>query len=146
MKTTGKVLFFNSNEGSGIIITEQKTKHNFSVQFWDDFDVMPVTGLEVAFDELDGNIENIVSKETFESEIQEEAQEEITAVEEEELSEVQINEPLLESKSLAEETTMEVESIPNLDDVVSPNEISAAHFESEIENSEADVEAKLEKE
>lgn len=156
MKTIGKVLFFNSNEGSGIIITAQKTKYNFSVQFWDDFDVMPETGLEVAFDELDGNLENIVSKETFEVEVQEEEiqaeAEEITdkeenfveEVAEKELIEAQINGSLLESESLAEETTTEVESISDLDDAVSSDETSAAHFESEIEESEAEVEAELE--
>ena len=49
MKITGKILFFNANDGSGIIITSDREKISFSVQEWDDFDVMPSLGLEVYF-------------------------------------------------------------------------------------------------
>ena len=138
IKTTGKVLFFNSNEGSGIIITAEKTKHNFSVQFWDDFDVMPETGLEVAFDEVDGNIENIVSKATYEEEIHENVVQEDEVVEEK--TELQINEPLAIEKHL------EIVSTPDLNYVDSTEEMSVAHFELEIEGSEAEVEAELQRE
>ena len=138
IKTTGKVLFFNSNEGSGIIITAEKTKHNFSVQFWDDFDVMPETGLEVAFDEVDGNIENIVSKATYEEEIHENVVQEDEVVEAK--TELQINE------SLAIEKHLEIVSTPDLNYVDSTEEMSVAHFELEIEGSEAEVEAELQRE
>lgn len=169
MKKTGKVLFFNSNEGSGIIITMEKTKHNFSVEFWNDFDTMPQTGLEVVFDELDENVENIVSKETFEAEKQE-----ILIVQEK--TEVQIDEPLsitepskevpafvevpqdeevpptneekspqlavisLEQKPLEEENISEVESILEIDD------ISTENIEKEVQESAAEVEAALKEE
>jgi len=138
IKTTGKVLFFNSNEGSGIIITAEKTKHNFSVQFWDDFDVMPETGLEVAFDEVDGNVENIVSKATYEVEMRENVVQEDEVVEEK--TELQINEPLAIEKHL------EIVSTPDLNYVDSTEEMSVAHFELEIEGSEAEVEAELQRE
>lgn len=49
MKISGKILFFNANDGKGIIITPTKSKVNFTVEEWDDFDVMPVLGLEVKF-------------------------------------------------------------------------------------------------
>jgi hypothetical protein len=47
---TGKILFFNATDGKGIIITSDKKKLSFEVGEWDDFDVMPSLGLEVAFD------------------------------------------------------------------------------------------------
>lgn len=49
MKTTGKILFFNVNDGKGIVMTQKKEKLSFSVEDWDDFEVMPSLGLEVAF-------------------------------------------------------------------------------------------------
>ncbi len=49
MKLSGKILFFNANDGKGIIITPTKEKMHFSVEEWDDFDVMPSLGLEVKF-------------------------------------------------------------------------------------------------
>lgn len=68
MKTTGKILFFNVNEGKGILITSQKQKVKFSIEEWDDFDVMPVLGLEVLFDLQEGTALNIISKESEEKE------------------------------------------------------------------------------
>jgi hypothetical protein len=49
MKISGKILFFNANDGKGIIITPTKSKVNFTVEEWDDFDTMPFLGLEVKF-------------------------------------------------------------------------------------------------
>lgn len=49
MNKLGKILFFNANDGQGIIMTSEKEKINFSVQSWDDFDTMPSLGLEVRF-------------------------------------------------------------------------------------------------
>ncbi|MCD4667119.1 MAG: hypothetical protein K8R44_00730 [Sulfurimonas sp.] len=49
MKMLGKILFFNANDGNGIIITSSKKKINFNVQEWNDFDTMPSLGLEVCF-------------------------------------------------------------------------------------------------
>ena len=67
MKITGKILFFNSSVGTGIIITIEKEKYDFSINSWNDFDVMPQTGLEVVFDYLDENVDNIVSIDTYEA-------------------------------------------------------------------------------
>ena len=47
---TGKILFFNASDGKGIIITNDKKKIPFEVGEWDDFEVMPSLGLEIAFD------------------------------------------------------------------------------------------------
>ncbi|QSZ42231.1 hypothetical protein GJV85_08930 [Sulfurimonas aquatica] len=62
----GKTLFFNTSDGNGIIITQERKKIVFSVQNWDDFDVMPTTGLEVVFDYIEGEAFNIISKESAE--------------------------------------------------------------------------------
>jgi len=47
---TGKILFFNASDGKGIIITSDKKKFSFDIEEWDDFEVMPSLGLEIAFD------------------------------------------------------------------------------------------------
>jgi len=69
MITKGKTLFFNEADGHGIIITSTKEKINFSVSEWDDYEIMPVTGLEVIFD-LEGNYAyEIVAKENYKENI-----------------------------------------------------------------------------
>lgn len=45
----GKIIFYNVNEGSGIILTEQKEKFPFEVVEWDDFDNTPEVGMLVSF-------------------------------------------------------------------------------------------------
>ena len=62
MMTEGKTLFFNETDGNGIIITATKEKINFSVSEWDDYELMPVTGLEVIFDLQGRDAYNIVAK------------------------------------------------------------------------------------
>lgn len=64
MKMNGKVLFFNENSGDGIIITSAREKITFTVVEWNDFDVMPRSGLEVVFDYTDSFTSNIVSKDS----------------------------------------------------------------------------------
>ncbi|MDF1875423.1 hypothetical protein JHD48_06725 [Sulfurimonas sp. SAG-AH-194-I05] len=46
---TGKILFFNANDGVGIIIVSTKKKLSFHVKEWNDFDIMPSLGLDVTF-------------------------------------------------------------------------------------------------
>jgi len=53
MLETGKILFYNPNEGTGIIITEGKSKYNFAIMDWDDFEAVPKVGLLVAFELLE---------------------------------------------------------------------------------------------
>jgi len=62
MKMDGKVLFYNESDGRGIIITPQKEKIEFSVQEWNDFDIMPCTGLLVTFYFEAGTATDITSK------------------------------------------------------------------------------------
>ncbi|MEA3373008.1 MAG: hypothetical protein U9Q62_04880 [Campylobacterota bacterium] len=54
MQETGKILFYNANEGVGIIITGRKEKYEFEVVDWDDYDTLPDRGMEVSF-EPDGD-------------------------------------------------------------------------------------------
>ncbi|MEA2112101.1 MAG: hypothetical protein U9P71_08645, partial [Campylobacterota bacterium] len=49
MKETGKVIFYNVNDGNGIIITPKKGKFPFGVIDWDDYEQTPSVGLEVEF-------------------------------------------------------------------------------------------------
>jgi hypothetical protein len=62
MKKSGKILFFNSSEGHGIIITAEKEKIHFKIEEWDDFNTMPSLGLEVVFDFEDSTALHIVCK------------------------------------------------------------------------------------
>ena len=52
MKASGKIVFYNVNDGNGMIMTPQKGKFPFSVVDWDDYDQMPAVGLEVTFEVL----------------------------------------------------------------------------------------------
>jgi len=65
MNMNGKILFFNANDGNGIIITSTKEKINFNVQVWDDFDTMPSLGLEVCFKFLNDEASEVVSLENY---------------------------------------------------------------------------------
>ncbi|MFW5990042.1 MAG: hypothetical protein ACOCP1_01445 [Campylobacterales bacterium] len=47
----GKIIFYNTNEGTGKIITKDSQKYNFDVDAWEDYDVLPKAGLEVVFSE-----------------------------------------------------------------------------------------------
>ena len=60
MQLSGKILFYNSNEGGGIIITAQREKYEFEVSDWDDYDRLPEAGMEVAF-EPDGDFATAIT-------------------------------------------------------------------------------------
>lgn len=47
MQIDGKILFYNANDGKGIIITKAREKYDFHVADWDDFDTLPKVGLDV---------------------------------------------------------------------------------------------------
>ena len=47
MDIIGKILFYNENKGEGIVITKKYEKYDFHVESWDDFEILPKTGLEV---------------------------------------------------------------------------------------------------
>ena len=47
MIISGKILLFNPSDGSGLLITSDKNKFEFSIREWEDFDTMPSLGLDV---------------------------------------------------------------------------------------------------
>ena len=87
MKLIGKILFYNAQDGQGIIITSKKEKINFHVSNWDDFDTMPELGLEVRFMYKNSLATAIVSSNYQEEEIEEP---EIEPESEEEIPEAKI--------------------------------------------------------
>ena len=52
MKASGKIVFYNVNDGNGMIMTPDSGKFSFRVMDWDDYDQMPSVGLEVVFEIL----------------------------------------------------------------------------------------------
>ncbi len=61
MQTTGKILFFNGSDGLGTIMSNTKEKINFSIEDWNDFDVMPSMGLEICYDYKNFKASSIIS-------------------------------------------------------------------------------------
>ena len=46
---TGRIIFYNPHAGTGKILTKVGRKFDFSVNEWEDFDVLPETGVMVSF-------------------------------------------------------------------------------------------------
>lgn len=46
---TGRIIFYNPHSGKGKILTKVGRKFDFSVEQWEDFDVLPETGIVVSF-------------------------------------------------------------------------------------------------
>ncbi|WP_024955439.1 hypothetical protein [Sulfurospirillum arcachonense] len=55
----GTIIFYNLDNGSGLILSEDKKKYKFDIQMWDDFDYMPAIGLKVSFKINDETVTNI---------------------------------------------------------------------------------------
>ncbi len=47
MQKQARILYYNTSEGNGIVITREKEKFDFSITAWDDFEIMPRVGLDV---------------------------------------------------------------------------------------------------
>ena len=121
MKTIGKILFFNANDGNGIIMTAKKEKINFNVADWDDFDTMPSLGLEVRFMYEDAQASSIVSLSYVETnlgslneaetQVDEVHSDEVEEVTDEEIAEPQeetlIDEPTADEVKASEPQVME---------------------------------------
>lgn len=58
----GKVLFFNQNDGEGIIITSQEEKIDFHVRMWNDYNIMPSVGLLVSFNHKNFVATKVITK------------------------------------------------------------------------------------
>lgn len=60
MLEIGKILFYNPTEGTGIIMTKSKSKYNFTVMDWDDYESIPEVGMRVEFKLSDLKAVNVV--------------------------------------------------------------------------------------
>ena len=103
MKIIGKILFFNADTGQGMIMTADKSKVNFSVAEWDDFDTMPSLGLEIRFLLNDKQASSIVSL----NYVEEEGEDESEQIEEPQDDNPQ-TEPYENEKTSQEDTTENV--------------------------------------
>ncbi len=50
MQQNGKILFYNTGDGTGIIMTAQKEKYAFDIAEWDDYEALPEAGMQVQFE------------------------------------------------------------------------------------------------
>ncbi|MCD6172928.1 MAG: hypothetical protein J7J96_03935 [Sulfurimonas sp.] len=119
MKMLGKILFFNANDGNGIIITSRKEKINFNIQEWNDFDTMPSLGLEVCFKYENSQALLITSSINGDCEDEPVSQNIIDKIEEEENPEEDCE--TLEEENLSTQATdnteNQIEDINNIDDI-----------------------------
>jgi hypothetical protein len=134
MKITGKILFFNASEGKGILITSDKQKISFSVEVWDDFEVMPSLGLEVKCLSENDEIIKIVSLENEADLIGDENQE-TSEMNEAAYEEEQVSEDEGDASELTDDTqTQEDESTHTQN--ITEEESSTESQESGLEASE----------
>ena len=99
MITEGKTLFFNESDGHGIIITVAKEKINFNVEEWNDYDLMPTTGLEVVFDLEGESARNIVAKANYTPEVETPQNDLLENVQEDLVEEQQIEEEIVQDET-----------------------------------------------
>jgi CheY-like chemotaxis protein len=55
----GRIIFYNENNGSGLLITEEKKKYKFTIEDWDDFEHTPMVKQLVKFNLSGDKTENI---------------------------------------------------------------------------------------
>jgi len=58
----GTIIFYNTDNGSGLILCEDKQKYKFDIESWGDLDNLPQIGLKVTFDTENNFAKNIVKK------------------------------------------------------------------------------------
>lgn len=148
MKTVGKILFFNVDKGSGILMTSDKKKITFEVQAWDDFETMPALGLEVIFNLENGIPSSIVSKE-HEEELARSSQNETQEVEAAQPQEPPQQEALQEIEALKEESPQNYKDFPVYTDeqssIQEKDELTSdTHNNKEEENPEDEEEIEYE--
>jgi hypothetical protein len=56
----GTIIFYNLDNGTGLILSEGKEKYKFDIEMWNDFDHMPSIGLKVTFEVEDDIIKTII--------------------------------------------------------------------------------------
>jgi len=56
----GTIIFYNLDDGSGLILSEEKDKYRFDITMWDDSDNLPSIGLKIEAILEDKNIKSII--------------------------------------------------------------------------------------
>lgn len=56
----GTIIFYNLDNGSGLILSEEKDKYRFDISMWNDLDNLPSIGLKIEATLEDGDIKSIV--------------------------------------------------------------------------------------
>ena len=56
----GTIIFYNLDDGSGLILSEEKDKYKFDITMWDDSDNLPSIGLKIEAILEDKNIKSII--------------------------------------------------------------------------------------
>ncbi len=56
----GTIIFYNLDDGSGLILSEEKDKYRFDITMWDDLDNLPSVGLKIEAILEDENIKSII--------------------------------------------------------------------------------------
>lgn len=118
MKMYGKILLFKPTSGNGIIINTSREKITFTIEDWDDFDVMPTLGLEVCFHQEEKQALNIVAKEN-ESDLRDSKVE--SPIEESQEITQSFEETVTEEISVTEKVVVK-EEIPVPEEIVSERE------------------------
>ena len=55
----GTIIFYNLDDGSGLILCESKEKYKFDIEMWDDLEHMPSIGLKVSFEIKDDIVKSV---------------------------------------------------------------------------------------
>jgi len=56
----GTIIFYNLDNGSGLILSQDKQKYKFDIEMWDDLDYMPAIGLKVNLRLENNEIKSVV--------------------------------------------------------------------------------------
>ena len=56
----GTIIFYNLDNGAGLILSQSKEKYKFDIEMWDDFEHMPSIGLKISFEVEDEIVKKIV--------------------------------------------------------------------------------------
>ena len=56
----GTIIFYNLDNGAGLILSQNKEKYKFDIEMWNDFDHMPSIGLKVSFEVEDEVAKSII--------------------------------------------------------------------------------------
>jgi len=138
MKITAKILFFNANEGKGILITSNKEKIDFTVSVWDDFEIMPSLGLEVVClyenDELVKivSLENEADLNVSDADAPHQEDKQVVARETEAVSQEKVEDTLVQNPSQdSQKASVQEEQVDSDEEKPAPEEDEIEYHESQ---------------